>query len=475
MGKALNDPTKGLTALRRVGVTFTKAQIKRIKALQKEGKLYEAQKIILDRARTRSSAGRSWRRAARPRARSPSSATPSRTSSGRWPRASCRSWRKRRRLSSRSCSRTRRSSARVEEFGEKLAGLVQRREHQRGRQRPQGPVQDRQGGGARPSPRRPRSRAQVVKAAVDDVHQPAAGTADPAHRRAGGQQADRRLVTNLAGGLISVGPQAARVGRGQRRRAAWSTSSGRRVACRVPAGARRRQPQVRRAQGPSRSPGIAAASGPEPARRGRRAAADTTGEGGTGMAESDGHAAPDAGTGPWHESIKARAPVQTVISGLQRLGDHRDRPAPTSRRPRPRRRAVPSSRTLGLQVGPQGFDDQAVQRLERAPGRLCAAKNAGDVGQVDGRCAEDGRHRRTRRTPPRTRASRPRLRAGRRVGAANRVGHAAPSHPVATRSFVDRQRVGHVSVRDKSLKTNQVSYGPGNGSSGAVATGRSGV
>lgn len=47
VGKALNDPAKGITALRRVGVAFTESQVKKIKALQKEGKLYEAQKIIL--------------------------------------------------------------------------------------------------------------------------------------------------------------------------------------------------------------------------------------------------------------------------------------------------------------------------------------------------------------------------------------------------------------------------------------------
>lgn len=47
VGKALNDPTKGLTALTRVGVAFSKKQIQRIKDLQKEGKTYEAQKIIL--------------------------------------------------------------------------------------------------------------------------------------------------------------------------------------------------------------------------------------------------------------------------------------------------------------------------------------------------------------------------------------------------------------------------------------------
>jgi hypothetical protein len=47
LGKALNDPAKGMTALQRVGVTFTAEQQKRIKALQKEGKLYEAQQVIL--------------------------------------------------------------------------------------------------------------------------------------------------------------------------------------------------------------------------------------------------------------------------------------------------------------------------------------------------------------------------------------------------------------------------------------------
>jgi hypothetical protein len=47
LGKALNDPTKGLSALSRVGVTFSKEQTERIKQLQKEGKLYEAQGLIL--------------------------------------------------------------------------------------------------------------------------------------------------------------------------------------------------------------------------------------------------------------------------------------------------------------------------------------------------------------------------------------------------------------------------------------------
>jgi hypothetical protein len=47
VGKALQDPERGLLALRRVGVAFSKDQEKRIKGLVKEGKLYEAQKLIL--------------------------------------------------------------------------------------------------------------------------------------------------------------------------------------------------------------------------------------------------------------------------------------------------------------------------------------------------------------------------------------------------------------------------------------------
>ena len=47
VGKALNDPKKGLTALRRVGVQFTDAQEDQIKALVKSGKTMDAQKIIL--------------------------------------------------------------------------------------------------------------------------------------------------------------------------------------------------------------------------------------------------------------------------------------------------------------------------------------------------------------------------------------------------------------------------------------------
>src|SRR6185369_6566749 len=47
IGKALNDPIKGLTALRKVGVSFTADQEKQIKALVKAGKVEEAQKVIL--------------------------------------------------------------------------------------------------------------------------------------------------------------------------------------------------------------------------------------------------------------------------------------------------------------------------------------------------------------------------------------------------------------------------------------------
>lgn len=47
LGKALNDPTAGITALTRVGVTFTDAQKAQIKALQESGNMMAAQKIIL--------------------------------------------------------------------------------------------------------------------------------------------------------------------------------------------------------------------------------------------------------------------------------------------------------------------------------------------------------------------------------------------------------------------------------------------
>lgn len=47
LGKALNDPIKGITALQRVGVSFTESQKKQIKGLVEHGKTLEAQKLIL--------------------------------------------------------------------------------------------------------------------------------------------------------------------------------------------------------------------------------------------------------------------------------------------------------------------------------------------------------------------------------------------------------------------------------------------
>jgi len=47
VGKALNDPIKGITALKRVGVTFNDEQVKTIKHLVKTGKTAEAQAVIL--------------------------------------------------------------------------------------------------------------------------------------------------------------------------------------------------------------------------------------------------------------------------------------------------------------------------------------------------------------------------------------------------------------------------------------------
>jgi hypothetical protein len=48
LGKALNDPIQGLTALRRVGVSFTEAQLEQVTALQNTGDLMGAQKLILE-------------------------------------------------------------------------------------------------------------------------------------------------------------------------------------------------------------------------------------------------------------------------------------------------------------------------------------------------------------------------------------------------------------------------------------------
>jgi hypothetical protein len=47
LGKALNDPIKGITALQRVGVSFTSSQKEQIKALVQSGDTLKAQKIIL--------------------------------------------------------------------------------------------------------------------------------------------------------------------------------------------------------------------------------------------------------------------------------------------------------------------------------------------------------------------------------------------------------------------------------------------
>lgn len=47
LGKALNDPIKGITALTRVGVQFTEAQKSQIKAMAESGRTAEAQGIIL--------------------------------------------------------------------------------------------------------------------------------------------------------------------------------------------------------------------------------------------------------------------------------------------------------------------------------------------------------------------------------------------------------------------------------------------
>ncbi len=52
LGKALNDPITGLTALRRIGITFTEAQTETIKTLQKSGDLFGAQAILLKELQT---------------------------------------------------------------------------------------------------------------------------------------------------------------------------------------------------------------------------------------------------------------------------------------------------------------------------------------------------------------------------------------------------------------------------------------
>jgi hypothetical protein len=52
VGKALNDPIKGVTALRRVGVQLSKQQEDQIKVLVEQNDLYGAQQIILDELTT---------------------------------------------------------------------------------------------------------------------------------------------------------------------------------------------------------------------------------------------------------------------------------------------------------------------------------------------------------------------------------------------------------------------------------------
>lgn len=52
LGKALNDPVQGMTALRRAGVSYTKDQQEVIKALQESGDLMGAQKLVLQELNT---------------------------------------------------------------------------------------------------------------------------------------------------------------------------------------------------------------------------------------------------------------------------------------------------------------------------------------------------------------------------------------------------------------------------------------
>lgn len=52
LGKALNDPIEGVTALRRVGVSFTEAQQDQIKVLVESGNVLDAQRLILKELQT---------------------------------------------------------------------------------------------------------------------------------------------------------------------------------------------------------------------------------------------------------------------------------------------------------------------------------------------------------------------------------------------------------------------------------------
>ena len=48
LGKALNDPIQGMTALRRVGVSFTEQQVEQVRVMQESGDLVGAQTLILN-------------------------------------------------------------------------------------------------------------------------------------------------------------------------------------------------------------------------------------------------------------------------------------------------------------------------------------------------------------------------------------------------------------------------------------------
>jgi uncharacterized protein YdbL (DUF1318 family) len=48
LGKALNDPTRGMTALTKAGVSFTEQQKEQVRSLQSSGDMLGAQKLILD-------------------------------------------------------------------------------------------------------------------------------------------------------------------------------------------------------------------------------------------------------------------------------------------------------------------------------------------------------------------------------------------------------------------------------------------
>ncbi|MFZ1361463.1 MAG: hypothetical protein WAS05_00815 [Candidatus Nanopelagicales bacterium] len=65
LGKALNDPIKGISALGRAGVTFTEGQKEQIKTLVQSGKTLEAQKIILGEVESQvGGAGEAYRQTA---------------------------------------------------------------------------------------------------------------------------------------------------------------------------------------------------------------------------------------------------------------------------------------------------------------------------------------------------------------------------------------------------------------------------